>query len=394
MTKGTARPARLGRRIRRRGYSAIVLLLSFTVLLAFLAMAIDWSAVASAKAELQVAADAAAVGGASALPDTDEALVRAEAYAAEISIRGEAVKLVDEDVIFGTWDSDARTFTEGVEDVNAIKVTVRRELEMPIMKMLGMPTLTLEAVAGGGATSGGPAPDLVIVQDVTSSFSAEIADARNADAALVDCVYEKADDQTKIGLTAFTGFELNLLAPTTLTTYAAGYTTVKSKISKIKICGSTGMPSCSGTNIAAGLYLAKNILDGSDSAPEIGRAAILVSDGAPNADSAVCTKTGSGKTKKYQSDASAYFCPGWSNSPTDAKLKTAALTMQTKFEDAGYDLYTVFYNETSDATQSAFMEQLTAGDGIYLESPDSSDIGDFLQDICRSYVTQKPGLIF
>lgn len=378
----------------RRGYSAIVLLLSFTVLLAFLAMAIDWSAVSSARAELQVAADAAAMGAASALPDTDEALARAEAYAAEISIRGEALELEDEDVTFGTWDSDTRTFTETAEDVNAVKVIVRRELEMPVMKLLGMPTLTLEAMAGGGSVQGGPAPDLVIVQDVTSSFSAEIGDARDADAALVDCVHEKASDQTKIGLTAFTGFELNLLSPTTLTTYADGYSTVKTRISKIKVCGSTGMPACSGTNIAAGLYLAKTILDGSDSDPDVGRAAILISDGAPNADSAVCTKTGSGSKKKYQSDASTYFCPGWSNSPTDAKLKTSALSMQAAFEDAGYDLYTVFYNETSDATQSSFMEQLTANDGVYLESPDSADIGDFLQDICTSYVTQKPGLIF
>jgi hypothetical protein len=105
----------------------------------------------------------------------------------------------------------------------------------------------------------------------------------------------------------------------------------------------------------------------------------------------VCKKD---KAGKYPSDSAARFCPTWSNSPTTAKLKAAALTLRDEMEAKGYDVYTVFYNESSDRTQTAFMESLTANNGIFLESPDPDDLGEMLTSVCHAYTNSKPGLLW
>jgi len=384
----------------RRGYAAIVLVVCMFVLLAFVAMGVDWGAVTSAKAELQVAADAAALAAAAELPNQAGAVSLGQDYAAQVSVRG--VPITDTLVEIGDWDRGTRTFTPNSSpDATTVRVRTRRVLELPIMRIFGIPSVTLHAVAGAGVTYR-QLPDLVIVQDITGSFSAEIGQARAADLALIDCVDQFASGNTQVGFVTFTGFEQNMLNPDAMVTYGAGFPRVAAQINATKVCGNTGMPACSGTNIASGLYLAKSVLDGSTSDGRVGRAAVLVSDGAPNANSKVCTKTGGSGGRRggsssggsYQSPASAALCPGWSNSPSNTKLENSALALRDQFEADGYDLYTVFYNETSDAAQTAFMQNMTAGKGTYLESPDPNDLGALLQDVCHTYVAENMGLVF
>ncbi|GDX79567.1 hypothetical protein LBMAG42_13780 [Deltaproteobacteria bacterium] len=367
------------------------MILVFMVLMAFIALGVDYGAVASARAELQIAADAAAMAGASGLPNEAIAKERAMAYSEQVSIRGTPITLADSDIVVGSYDRTAKVFTEGVTaSSDALVVTARRELDMPISSLFGYPTVNLTAVAGGGATTLGKMPDLVIVQDVTTSFTDEIERAKLADEALVDCIHEKADPDSKVGLVAFSGLEKNLLAPSGLVSYASSYSAVKSKIQAIKLCGHTGMPSCLGTDQAAGFHMGKAILDASTSDVDVGRALLLVSDGAPTGDASVCTK----KKGAYSTAAAAALCPGWGNSPTIPKIKASTIALRNAMEAKGYDIYTVFYNETSDATQTSFMKTLTAGKGIYLETPDPDDLSDLLTQICHAYTSEHPGLLF
>jgi hypothetical protein len=132
------------------------------------------------------------------------------------------------------------------------------------------------------------------------------------------------------------------------------------------------------------------------------------------ADSEQCRREGGSKGKKeskknkknkknkkdeddggtYLSEAAAEFCPRWSDKPTDDKLEDMALEYRNLFQDAGYDLHTVFYNESASSRQADFMRAMTAGNGVYLESPDPDDLGEMLQSVCRAYVRQHAGLVF
>lgn len=391
MLNRSSAPARRSLRRSRRGSTFVIVVICFMAMLAFVALGVDYGAVSSARAELQIAADAAAMAGASGLPDEAEVRDRATAFASRVSIRGDAINLSSSEVIVGKWDNDTDSFTPGVvADADAVKVTARYTLETPISSIFGFPSVDLVAQAGGGAPSQGRVPDLVIVQDVTTSFRAEIALARRADQALVDCIHAKADPDSKIGLVAFSGLEKNLLAPNQLVTYASSYATVTSKISSINICDNPGMPTCLNTNIASGLFAANEILTASTSEPEVGRAALLVSDGAPTYNYGVCAKS----KGKYLSNSAARFCPIWRDRPSTSKLMSAALTLRDEMDAKGYDVYTVFYNEDSDPTQTAFMIDLTAGDGLFLESPDPADLGSMLTQVCHAYTNSKPGLLW
>ncbi len=385
------RTLRRARRAARRGSSAIVLILCFFVMMAFVALGVDWGAVASTRAEMQIAADAAALAGASALPVAEDAKARAIAYGNLVSIRGAPLALTESDVEVGDWDPDTKGFTPGETDgSDALRVTIRYTLDLPISAMFGFPSVDLTAVSGGGATLNTRVPDLVIVQDVTTSFRDEIDEARVADIALIDCINDKADPSSKLGLVAFSGLEKNLFSPDELLTYASSYSHMVTVANTIKICGNTGMPACTNTNIAFGLHMAHAILDRSTSETEVGRAALLVSDGQPVYSGQSCKRT----YGKYATPAAAKWCPLWYNTPTNARLKAAALSERDEFEADGYDLYTAFYNEGDDAASSAFMQDLAANDGIYLESPNADEIGDMLSAICHAYTSGTAGLLF
>ena len=379
------------RRSRRRGSSAVVMVLCFMVTMAFVALGVDWGAVASTRAEMQIAADAAAISGASALPVEEDAKSRAIAYGQMVSIRGEGLILTEDDIEVGDWDQGTGEFTPGADDdSDAVRVTVRYTLDLPISALFGFPSIDLVAVSGGGASITGKVPDLVIVQDVTPSFRDEIDLAREADIALIECINDKADPASKLGIVAFSGLELNLFSPVELLSYDTSYTAMITVANTIKICGNIGMPACNATNIAFGLHMARSILDRSTSDDDIGRAALLVSDGEPVYSGQSCWKVGG----QYKTPAATKWCPIWRNTPTNARLKAAALSERDLFESSEYDLYTAFYNETDDPVQSAFMQDLAANEGVYLESPSADEIGDMLQAICHVYTNSKAGLLF
>lgn len=158
VVKTHASPVRPRSGHRRR--AAILVLAAFVMvgMLAFVAFSLDVGYITVTRAKLQNAADAAALGGAMAV-DEGSAGARAEAVRvgrANLAANNPVVIDPDQDVEFGTWDRDTRTFTPGsFRDADAVRVTCRltpdREnaLKLFFAPVLGIrdASITVSAVA-------------------------------------------------------------------------------------------------------------------------------------------------------------------------------------------------------------------------------------------------------
>jgi len=158
----------------RRGATLIFVAVCLIVLFGFSALAFDMSYLYVLRADLQVAASAAATAGATELPDTALAESLALDYAAKNMPGGiHGTVLASPDVIFGNWDDDSRTFTQGASPTNAIKVTTRRDssngnpapLFFANVFGLSQEDITAEAVAARRAR------DIMIVLDYSASMN-------------------------------------------------------------------------------------------------------------------------------------------------------------------------------------------------------------------------------
>lgn len=122
---------------RERGVVLVMVAVLILVLIGFAALVIDLGKLFKVRNELQNASDSAALAGAGALDRTaagvDLARERALDYAALHEADQGEVVVVDDDVVFGTWDEDTRTFTplgsapDEPAAVDAVRVTTRRE---------------------------------------------------------------------------------------------------------------------------------------------------------------------------------------------------------------------------------------------------------------------------
>jgi len=159
---------------RRRGATLIFVAVCLIVLFGFSALAFDMSYLYVLRADLQVTASAAATAGATELPDTSLAESLALEYAGKNMPGGiHGTVLTSPDVLFGNWDDDSRTFTQGASPTNAIKVTTRRDTTngnpAPLFfaNIFGMRQrdITAEAVAARRAR------DIMIVLDYSASMN-------------------------------------------------------------------------------------------------------------------------------------------------------------------------------------------------------------------------------
>ncbi len=397
-----ARPDPRHRDRHRRGNYAILVGLSASTLLGMGALAIDASYVAFVRAQAQAIADIgahAALVGLRETGDSDDASGVAEAFVnANILVGNSALIDTAEDLIFGTWDFASRVFdAEDNEFPNAVQVTIRKTDDSPngsfetlVMKIFG--TSTREVTATAPAIGALRSREIFIVQDVTGSFKDEIGLAQSADLQFLDEISNRNLPNDAIGMVTFVG-AAEVFTP--LTPVATGSSSIKSQWNNLDYCDRNYYPwtvdwggafahptvapmmDCntgnsyykywydSGTNQGAGLYAAIEALltDGS-SDPYALKVIILVSDGRPE-----CT---------YD--------------PADAAAEdacTAAFTADG-YEAADYaddnniSIFAVSFNETYDATQSAYMEDLVRGYGAFYETPDENDLPAILQTIARS----------
>jgi Flp pilus assembly protein TadG len=110
-----------------RGAVAIAVALMLPVLIGAGAFAVDVSHSRLVENRLQSAADAAALAAVQDLSDQPAAVARAIRYAELNAPAGFGEITAAEDVVFGAYDPAEGTFTPSTVDVNAIRVTARRD---------------------------------------------------------------------------------------------------------------------------------------------------------------------------------------------------------------------------------------------------------------------------
>jgi Flp pilus assembly protein TadG len=110
----------------RRGVIAVLAAFLLVALLGMVSFSVDIGYLTLARAQLQTAADSAALAAAGVVNDTDTTVLAvAKQFAGYHTAAGRKVTLLDSDVVYGTWDATTRTFTESSSVGSAIKVTVR-----------------------------------------------------------------------------------------------------------------------------------------------------------------------------------------------------------------------------------------------------------------------------
>jgi Mg-chelatase subunit ChlD len=352
-------------RFTRRAAALIIAAVAMLLIIGVTALAVDGSLLLMTRNSCQVTADAAALAAVSYLPDTSNAKSIAVDYAEKnLPTTANGTVLLNSDAVPGHWISASRTFVPNGSPVDSMKVTVRRSqsnnnpMSLMFAKSFGAGFDSADVVASAVATTTSKKGlDVMIVQDVTGSFSTDIVFARKADIELLDCIKAKTDGSSLIGLTTFTGCgKLNqIMLPVT-----SSYSTLRNSLLTINTCGMSGMPACSGTNIGRGLETAKNHLMGTAlSANSRGQAIVLVTDGMPNAEAGGCG-------------------PG----NTDAALANYATQQAIGCASAGISIFCIFYNDDNVAGSATYLASLVRGEGIFLQTPDPTQLPDLLLQIC------------
>jgi Flp pilus assembly protein TadG len=112
----------------RRGVITVFAAFLMVMMLAMVAFAVDVGYMMTAQAQLQIAADSAAMAAAANMSAGSSAMLSAaQTYSANNKAVGKAVNLASSDVEYGTWDSSARAFTSTGSVSNAVRVTARRD---------------------------------------------------------------------------------------------------------------------------------------------------------------------------------------------------------------------------------------------------------------------------
>lgn len=359
--------SRISRRM-GKGFVLPLAALLFTLLIALVAFAVDLGYISSTKTAVRNAVDAANLAGASGLTvSPDEARKRAKEIALSNVINGKPLVLLDSDIELGTWDSSNRTFqplaTLDESRATAMRITARltKQRGNPVglifAPLIGHSStdIVVSAVAGYGQ-----AADVVIVQDITSSFDKEIADAKIADQALVDTLYAKGSGVSAIGFAVHTGWG-KTLSP--LRNIQSEYSTISSIINSVKLCGNSGMPICSGTDIAAGLEEGIEIFSDPDYLSGIAgatRAIVLVSDGEPTASSS-------------------------GSHPTLNAGQILELAKQRADEAwaKGIHVYIVFFNRENSASAAAKVSQLPRGKGTFIQVTDAQKLPEAMVEVTK-----------
>ena len=332
-------------------------------MLGFGGLAIDMSYFYVARNQLQTSADSAALAAAMRMSNTTEMKAEAKKYA-QMNVAGDNQILADADIQRGSWDFDSKTFSAGGANANAVRVTTRMSQDNgnPVgtffANALGFSNVNISTSAVA-AYSTDDEWDVLVVQDVTGSFSAEIGDAREANHVLLDCLQQRTSGDSLVGMVTFTGVAQDY-AP--FDTMEMGYENLSNAIDALDSCGNGPMPPCSGTHVGAGMERALEMFTEVDAAePERKessvRAMVILGDGTHNA-------------------------KGPNGHLTNQDLIDHANAMADQADDNDISIFTVFYDENDDDAGAAFFEDLVRGEGSALRTPDSADLPDLFASLC------------
>ena len=361
----------------RADYAPLIAVLMF-VIVAFTALAVDFAFMSLVGRQARDAADAGAHAAVIELResgDTDLARSAAIGIVGANYVAGDPGELDPwADVTFGRWDFATSTWHDDETTINAVKVRVRRTHDSPAgaVPLLVAPIIGQdwgEAATLGESIAAIRNREIIVVQDVTGSFKQEIDLAREADLVLLDYLYERGFPADKIGMVVFTGAAEEY---TPLVTVQDNYGWIRDAWSRLDWCdkddppdgmenGNDHMMDCraggDGTNQGAGIELAVEMF-AEHGSPDALKVIVLVSDG------------------KAQCIPSTAACDG-------TRFANGS-DMAIYASDHNIHIFSVSFNETYNATQSAFLESLVSGIGNFYETPDEEDLPDILDTIARA----------
>ena len=277
------------------------------------------------------------------------------------------------------------TFTATTTNPTAVKVTALSTAANgnPVHTFFGgtygKPTVDVSssAIASYGT---GKAFNTIILNDLSMSFSSEVSDQQAADLAILNCVSGAASTTSQLGLTGFTGHSQTLIALGNAVTNLSTMTTYINHT--LNYCGSSHMPGCSGSNVAAGLYSAITQLQAAGLANSSSNI-ILITDGVPNADAIAYVKAdGTYPTPTSLLPVCTVLC-------SDANLWTMAQDQAAYAKTLGINISTIYYSgDTSgSANKTAYataLQSLVTGTGIALVAPNASQIDASFGAFCAS----------
>ena len=201
----------------RRGNYLVPAAIAFPVVFGFSALAIDSSRVVQAQVELEASSDAVAHAALvsirnGALGDVTEGQLQ-QFYGLN-SIDGRSVVERNMDVEPGNWNFVTQTFTPytwddiGYAPVNAVRATGSRKgsadaLPMYLSPFMGVEMMDIQTHQASIAAY--QTTDLMVVLDVTPSFVAEMAEAKEASLAMLQYMNQNNIEGSRIGMVTFTG---------------------------------------------------------------------------------------------------------------------------------------------------------------------------------------------
>lgn len=293
------------------------------------------------------------------------------------------------DVVLGNWDLTTKTFTSlaasGGTTPNAVSVTARstsangNALSTLFGTSVGKSSVDLTTTAISSYATG-YSFHVIVINDLSGSFSSSIANQRAADKAILDCVKNSAGTSSQFGLIGITGHYTVTQAPIVAST---NYDALVTKINGVKSCGNSGAPSCSGSNVASGIYRAtKSDMFANASYANTYKNIVIITDGVPNADSFTYTR----EDGIYPTPSSP--TPTCTSSCTDSKLLTMAQNQANYANTLGVSISTIYYSGSTPSNQqagyAASLATLRKGTGISLIAPTQSKISSSFAAFCAT----------
>ncbi len=425
------------RRLRRGNYAIVVALMA-TVLLGFGAFVIDWGYLRMVSFQAQNAADAGAHAALVELREgggEDDARTVAEEVIALNTIAGDPGAVDASDLIFGEYDFETREFDTSGAFTNAVMAQVRRTDDSPggpvelfLAKLFGEDYG--EAASTGLALGALRNREILVVQDVTSSFADEMGhiyddvetwdewagtpyqdtwpddaghpfgDPQEAVIAFLDFLEALQLPGDKIGMVTFVG---DAETYTDLQLLADNYDSIRASWLDLDWCDRSYWPwNCYQFNASTGgwgwqcsrrakpwyraMHTSNMISCNSGVEPSYSDSG--TSQGA-GLEQAVSILTDTSITSQYAlktivlvSDGRPQCVP--SSGSCDAAVADYGLAMADWAEANGVSIFTVSFNETASPEQSAYMESLVRGYGQFFETPDPSELPAILETIASA----------
>ncbi|MEO8214467.1 MAG: pilus assembly protein TadG-related protein [Myxococcales bacterium] len=380
--------------------------LCITVFFGFAALGFDLAYVRLARLQLQNATDAAAHAALVRLRATGNvgsARAMAKSVAAQNYVWGKSITLQDAEIVFGGWNFDAKTFTNGVSPANAVQVKGTRSSTSGVNGAVGLTFGTMLGRSSIDLQHYGTAAyrirSIVVAQDITGSFSDSIDTACSADVTMLDTLHSFNIPADRIGMQVFTGGS-TLFTP--LTYLQADYSSVQaqwrgdgklvsntSKTSGITICHKLDyatpygspydhgwMPACSqgeisrpdlgtdGTNPGAAIKAAMDQLQ-TQSNPYETRVIVLITDGEPSC----CT------TVRNSAGKITYLKCNPGDACSDARAQYG-VDMANAADAADISIFTISFG--ASVSQAKYTAGLARGIGVAYDTPYATELAAIL----------------